>query len=350
MPALFNTVDSTKFYNFISNKFPHGVYISELSSISPTFLIRDWFTTYALPTSSLFASNRISYYFPSVVSSPTENESCTGTANGSTNFRFSIGMGTDYTITNNSPASTITLNTQNSGSSSVLVASLTNSAHITASSILSENRHFTFGVCSPTSVVLVTFELKDNPEKNLTTFDSVAIYSAGWLQEGIFPSPFTTATHRYNNCYTFTHRYSSGLIPSFSSGRMPSTTGTTTSIECKDAKYFDINCLSGAYTTGLFLTDLLLHESGTPFHLRGKVDNRVLCIGRGTFEVGKIYRATNVFGRTGNEDWLCIIPFMGSTATYTTVNWVKGQSHLRSQAWQPNQLDYILMRIYTEED
>ena len=148
-----------------------------------------------------------------------------------------------------------------------------------------------------------------------------------------------------------TFRYISGLSIGASTGRIPTITGTTGTINCREPRYFDVNCLSGSYTPGLFLTDFLIHDSVLPYEVRGKIDNRAVCIGRGAnFVVGNIYRATDIFGRTGNEDWLCVMPFIGVSGTYHLDNWTKGQTHLRSQVWQLDQIDYLLLRIYTEAD
>jgi hypothetical protein len=350
MSEIYNTVDSTKFYNFISNQHPNGVYPGLLSGVSATFLIRDWFTTYALPGSSSYASNNINFYFPSVVSSPTESESCTGAIDTSTNWRWKLGMSTDYTISHNSSSPGKFMNTQNSGLTSVDTTGILYTGHVSGTFSIASVRHVTFGVCTPTSVVLVSFELNDVTNRLLTNFTNVSMYSAGWLHNGAFPSPFTNAAHRYNNCYAMCYRYTGGLGLSAGNVRLPNSTGTTNSVDCREPKYFEVNCLSGSYTPGLFLTDFGVREAASPNTFRGNVDNRIVCIGRGAnFVVGNVYRATNVFGRTGNEDWLCIMPFLAiASVTYTVTNWTKGQNHIHSQAWPSDQTDYLLLRIYTE--
>jgi hypothetical protein len=78
----------------------------------------------------------------------------------------------------------------------------------------------------------------------------------------------------------------------------------------------------------------------------GTADNRVVCMGRGILQPGRVYRIADCFGRTGIEDWLCVAPYTPST--YTVANWTLGTDSSYTKVWKINEEDYVLIRVFTE--
>ena len=355
MPDFWNTVGNLRFYNFISNRYFNGVPPASSSQFTRSFLWSNWFSQYVFPSNpSVYSANLVCFYFPRVVGTPTENESCTGTANTTNNFRFRFFNNFDLTLFFSDNGS-CSINTQNTDSASTnfIVNNVYGQSNTNASSL---DYVFPFGVASPTTVALFDFLLPNQPIKSLTNYTTTQFYIAGWLHDGAAPTPFTDANLRYNNCFTIT-----GSSPTRTATqsltrldiRRPTATGSTTLQDMGVIRYYDINCLTGSYTPGLFFTDLILRDnlSASGFPMRGKVDNRVVCLGRGSdFVVGQVYRANNIFGRTGAEDWMCVCPWMPSSQSFTS--WTPTNTFRRDvyKAWTLGQYDFLMIRIYTEAD
>lgn len=351
MPNFWNTVGDLKFYNFISNKYFNGAPPASYLSFTDSFLIRDWLANYVFTSNpSLFSSSYIYLYFPSVIGSPTENESCTGNPNSTNNYRFRLYLNQDLSTYYNNGI-TNAVNTQNSGSTAT-VFTISNTTKSSNTSALSFDYVFTFGVASPTTICLFEFLLPNQPEKSLTNYTLTNFWLFGWAHDSYYPSPFVNASLRYNACFYMEGRsnWGSGVVTL--NGNRPTLTGSTTSQEINLPRYYDIECTTGSYTPGLFFTDLILRDKNNTdgYPMIGKVDNRVACIGRGNFTIGEIYRATNIFGRTGTEDWMCVSNFMPSALTINT--WTPTPTFRNDyyKAWKLGEYDYLMVRIYTEED
>lgn len=351
MPTFWNTVEDLKFYNFISNNYFNGAAPVNYTEFAQSFLIRDWMSNYVFTTNpSVYSSSNIHCYFPRVVGSPTENESCTGNANATNNYRFRLYLNQDYSLYYNSTTSN-SLNTQNSGATATN-SNIFNQIKTINNSAKGFDFVFTFGVASPSTIVLFEFLLLDQAEKSLVNYTLTNFLIFGWAHDSFYPSPFVNASLRYNACYLMEGRSTWGSgITSLSANR-PTITGSTSSQSMATIKYYDIDCISGSYVPGLFFTDLILRDddNNNGYLMRGKVDNRVACIGRGGFIIGEIYRATNIFGRTGIEDWICVSNFMPSTNTIN--NWTPTTTFRNDyfKAWKTNEYDYLMVRVYTEED
>lgn len=352
MPDFWNTIGNLKFYNFISNQYFNGIAPANSSSFTQSFLIRDWLSNYVFSANpSLFSASAIHLYFPKVIGSPTENESCTGNPNATNNYRFRLFLNQDYSLYYNSTSNSDSIITSNSGTaaSSFGVSNIIRDLNISAASF---DFCFTFGVASPTTIALFEFLLPNQPRKALINYTLSNFLIFGWAHNSIFPSPFTEANARYNSCYILNGRNNYGTnFPSLI-GRRPTITGTTSSQDIGEIKYYDIECLSGSYNPGIFFTDLILRDNNNTlgYPMVGKVDNRVACIARGNCISGEVYRATNIFGRTGVEDWVCVSPFMPSTNTINS--WTPTTTFRNDyyKAWKLNEYDYLMIRVATYND
>lgn len=363
MPALFNTVSSgtpneLRFYNYISNRFYGGVPTGLINIEYPlnSRTINDWLINYAFPanTATLISSVQTYFYFPNVTGTPTQNESCTGTVNNTNNFRFSV-YNNQLSIQAHNNGATI-INTQNSGTAATQISQLLEGVRVANNTDVSGSyNYFMFGVKSATTLVLYAYRSTKNLGGKPTEYDFYSTLVVGWLHNGIFPTPFTDPLHRYNNCFYYSQRALNTSVSINSTyGGTARQTGLTTIFDLNRHHYYEIACQGGgSYISG----SRLLHDfpvwendSSLGFRFRGTIDNRVVCAGRGDFKVGEIYRAENIFGRTGVEDWLCVCPRVPASLAYTTWTPGMGNAYLRGGGWKPNEYDYMLVRLYTEAD
>lgn len=361
MPTLFNTIssgtaDEVRTYNFISNIYYSGVPTGKLADHNGTpgnftgTYQGDWLVGTALPsTNIILSSNNYHFYFPPVVGEPTEKETITGTVTTTKcRFRLSYDNNIHIGVMNNNNMKTNTISTQLAGTLTNPVEIGDPQLGITDSSLTNQNV-FNFGVASNSTIALGGFITPNiSGGDQLTTATRSAIYLVGWMHDGVYNTTPQEDWSRFNNCYILGYMWTSPNVYSTEYGGCPRGLNNTSNYDF-DFVYKDITCLTGNYTPGLFLTDLLISYYINPTRpILGKVDNRVACMGRGLFEIGKVYRATNVFGRTGTEDWLCMCPAIPNT--YVITNWSYGVDGSYTGAWKPNEFDYVLMRIYTEAD
>lgn len=369
MPSLFNTVGNLEFYNFISNQLPSGVLCADTPTYEATngTLIR-WLGERGLSTttarfyngvnnandSTYNSSNYIYFYFPQVVGEPCENEIITTSANSSNRWRFQLRLAYDPRAIGIDNDQQIFLQ---STSLTTTSRSITENLQTRAGTTNNTSRYcdgrgdwFSFAVASPSTVIMTTFNTSTDTNPSLNAdYEWNQTVIMGWAQDSIYPSPPTVESFRHNACYYMILENDSktNAYYSYLNGRRINTVDADVNnqgFKLLDIKYYDISCQSGSYVAGTFVTDLLLFdEVGQEF---GRADNRVICLGRGAFEKGRIYQLSNVFGRTGAEEWICVGAYTPNS--YALGTWLPGQS--LPSAWSPNEYDYMLMRIYTEAD
>lgn len=352
MPALWNSDGDIKFLNFISNKYFAGVPAGALNNFDPANpTIGSWLINHAFsPTEAFLSSTYYWIYFPSVPGTPTENETCTGQVAGG-NRRFALYLNRDYGLINQNQSNNFVY-TNDSGASEVSFSENWSGLIIENNiDVQSRYNYFTFGAKSPTTLVLTNFRTRGTVGDYLTDYDNCCTIIFGWLHDGIFPTPPTDESQRYNNFFMLELRdyYLNNYVTHYVV-RRPNAKGSTGTVNMNVLRHLEINCQTGNYTPGFFLTDLVLQENNVAsnYQPQGKVDNRVACMGRGNFEVGKIYRVTNPFDRIGTEDWLCCGRIFPSSYTFTA--WTPGSGNVDYHAWAPNELDFFMVRVYTEAD
>ncbi len=370
MVSLYNAVGGLNFYNFVSNQYYAFVPVAMIdTNFADGKHMKQWLEDSGTVTGAAFPSanqrtgalsTHTYFYFPAVASTPTENETCTGACTSS-NYRFYTRWNYNrYSPMMNSASSYCYVNTADSGGSNQIGFGL-GGAYNDGGEFMDT---VGFGVASDTTLVtcgirwnggtLTRGKLESYQEdaQNGILYFNTCIW--GWMHDGVYPAPPVLETDRYNNAYVLRHRYDHNDGPSYLGHyncETPKVKATTQYHNCDRQEYFDISCTTGSYSAGLFLTDLVIHENfqtNNIYAARGKVDNRVVCLGRGNFELGKIYRATNIFGRTGDEDWICVGPMYPSSRTFP--NWVPGYGDGPFHVWKPGELDYMMVRIYTEAD
>lgn len=362
MPNIFNTVNSNiKFFNFISNSFPSGVPVSQLYSYSSNANFHNWLKNVAMPGQVFWDGSWQTYIrFPYNASEPalaTETLLSNSTLN-STNYRFRLQY--LHPTTNNTQAGDS--RTINSGNSRRIamntrdVGAATDTAELFQISLNNDgdlstiNNYFSFGVVSPTTVVMTTIVSNLGLGSTLDlNFSSSVTAVMGWMHDPIYTVPLPLETQRYYSCYSgfIYHAGASSLSPSSFDFRGVGDKGLGQYYGL-GLKYYDITLQNGTYTPGLFVTDWVFIDGN--FVKRGKADNRVLALGRGNFKLGQIYQITDPFGRVGTEEWLCISSL--TPGSYNSKTWTPTSigSNEDFRFWSPNELDYLLMRVYTEAD
>lgn len=361
MPTLFNTLaagtaNEVKTYNFISNVYYAGVPTGKLADhkgtpgdFAGTFQ-GDWINGTAIPSSNInFSSNNYHFYFPATSGEPCSVETLTSVSSSAFRFRIAYG-GNNYHIgvMNNPSMVTNSISTQTNGSATSIVEIIDPQLGLNNTGLIDQNI-FNFGAASKTTLALGGFITPNiTGGDNLTTATRSAIYLIGWMHEGVYATTPQQDWCRFNSCYILGFQWIKPNLHSLIYGGSPRALNSSTTYNFEFA-YKDIVCLTGNYTPGLFLTDIVLTYYQNPERpILGKVDNRLACMGRGLFEVGKVYRATNIFGRTGVEDWVCMCPAIPSS--YIISNWSYGMNGIYTGAWRPNEFDYILLRVKTEAD
>lgn len=362
MVAFLNTVGDVDFYNFISNKYPAGIPFRWVRSVESThynplwWLARNvWSSTQANMSGN--DDGDIYIWFPSVASTPTENETNTSSANTSSRYRWYIRSDSKYGIgIDNDDRVRITWHDTNTSARSheFVIGNQSARADINNSAEGEQlENYFSFACASPSTFVYSTFitDTEDNPRLN-TNYEYNCTLIIGWAHDSVFPSPPVDENTRYNAvyCLRINTSLTNPVICEHEIRRPIDKTQSNNNTQDMIPSYFPIACQSGSYSLGTFLTDLILHDdNGTQV---GKVDNRVACIGRGNFEKGKVYQVNNVFGRTGNEEWLCTGPYV---VDVVLPNWEPGDdvtsdNKFQNAVWPVGEEDYLMIRIYTEAD
>lgn len=363
MPALYNTVGDLKFYNFISNRYPSGVPAAMVRQFVSNAGVNRWLEDYAFIASERAVGDwrnpfnaSIYFTFPRVVGTPTENE--TITSNTTSNYRFlhrnygddrGIGVYQDSVWNHH-------LNTRDTGGTTLInqVYIAQPEGNINSTSVIGDRYDwFTFCVKSPTTLVtsqIVTTTPMGSLEEQFR-YSQISIL--GWMHDSVFPSPPVNETFRYSSLYIFNI---------YDAGKTTKSYNTSNSVRVNQKasttrvtlfpKYYPINCITGSYTAGRFLTDLILIDSTDPFQQVGKVDNRVACLGRGDFVKGRVYEVSDVFGRTGVEHWLCFCAYTPSSMSFPTWTPTTTLSPDKWSYWNDanNETDYIMLRVYVEGD
>lgn len=364
MPYLYNTVnggtnDELRFYNFISNQFPAGVPTALTPTIERTPSLpatpgvftnsrpREWFTDYGFNAAHrLYNGNRYYYYFPAIAGTPTANELLTGVPTTTTNYRFQRVCNQDAGPMNSNDYRLNVNAYDGTGITNIEVqpnfGTNTNGQN--------EFNIFNFAVKSNTTYVSYGFRTIGATNDLLVNMNRAVIHISGWLHDGIYGTPPIREAFRYNNCFLMSVRWDSTQNTSCTFTALSPNQRLTTFSTSYTLRHKPIVCQTGQYAPGLFLTDLILYEDLFPsYPAAGKLDNRVVCLGRGNFVPGRIYRVENVFGRTGTEDWLCASYLVPSSLAFTSWSTTTTDPSYIS-AWAVNQEDRIMIRMFTEAD
>lgn len=255
-------------------------------------------------------------------------------ANNSTNFRFSV---TDFRTYPSDKA--VTRLYSGHTSSGMSLVSLTPSefdfdygelydndwgvgSH-TSSSIF--GRGFQFGVHTPGTFSGFWYTVNNNPSNSLhESWRECAFRVTGWLRK----SPFSTTSgnERYQSlfslgAYWFNNPYRNirlfNLIPT-SLGVYPYTSAQRNSVFLMNGgnasnNVFMVNIgykydyeMDRITSNRFHLHEIQLIIGNNGTQISGYVDSTVAILGRGDFEQMKIYKFTNIFGRTGDEYWMCL--------------------------------------------
>jgi len=365
MPNLYNTVGNLRFYNFISNQYPAGVPVGFVRQFVSNASLNRWMNDYAFdPVERVldYYDTSFHFYFQKVAGEPCDNETITVQANNANRRRFFFYNYYDQRVLSYTYSSNIyvQLNTSDVDTSGTWTDRLqptyygNGSPWDSSSSYDNKEDYFVFGVRSPSTLVFGDFLLSVAKGGKLNTdYNRSQIFIMGWLHDCIFPTPPAKEFFRYNPCFIL-KIYNQGTNLGFSAfeGYRPRQKRSGNDEQYLEYRYYDITCQdSTVYQSGdIFMTDLVLCDNFAPYNKIGKVDNRVVAMARGVLEKGRVYQVNNVFGRTGTEEWIC----MGhvNPLNYTVGNWVIGANRPAEyyKFWQPNELDYVMMRVYTEAD
>ena len=363
MPTLYNTTGDVKFYNFISNYYPSGVPCGAVRGFVSSAGINKWMTDYAFASVDIvgvtaygFSFRDIYFSFPKVVSTPTENETIVTQVNSTTNFRFFMSWGSNSDIDRASFHSTsdMSIKTTDTGvanTSPINRFDYPQIANITSTAQDDTYNSFYFAARSPSTIAITSFRTKNNMGLLDSDYNFGEIVVMGWLHNSIYPNPPSVEANRYNSCFHL-HVYNIAGVLNFNVFYGSTPIGkATASFVTLGHRYYDISCTVGNYVAGRFLTDLILSNSVSPFTQIGKVDNSVVCLGRGNFTKGKTYQVVDVFGRTGTEYWTCVGSITPTTHTPPTWTPTLGLPLSKYKVWaNQNELDYIMLRTYVEED
>lgn len=358
MTNLFNTVGNIKFYNKISNTYFAGIPSASINGTTeaPRISVLNWIDDYLYPGTTFAGGRQVNgtfgsteemfMYIPPAVGTPTENETIAAgtTTSTSNNYRWELEMDYNPHLPGVGSNQRIKMNGIDAGAGDNLYVEINPLDFFSATTTYITDRedYVAFCVASPTTIVMSTIKmdvalggkLNENFERSYT-------FVIGWMHDSIYPAPPATEAYRYNSCYCLAVR----SLPTSRDGmiaRVPTQkalAGTNdTNYENLLYGYYDISCQSGSYTPGLFLTDYVFIKNSSPFTKYGKMDNEVACVGRGNFELGRVYEATDVFGRTGVEYWLCIQRLVPDSVTINTGD----------ATWLPGELDFLMQRVFTE--
>jgi hypothetical protein len=367
MSNLYSTIGDVKFYNYISNNNFAGVPNALIASTADKGLV-NWIYEYAFNSLDVSYSSLVAAWrFPKVVGTPTEPESTTvqvTTPSSATTTRFGyrfnnlyshcVGIISGVGLGIRSSADS-TVNLTNSGTSPYLnypynLNSSTATNFYTLDNPLNLSR-ITFGVKSPTTMVFAEFWLNSGSYQLLSNIHSCSITVHGWMHSHNSVIFNNTSMGR---AYAFSCGTNSSLnlnLVSYSGARL--VTGTT--FQPLEVRYYQISCTE--YTNQeLFLTDLILYDSSTGYGRSvqlGKVDNRIVCLGRGNFQPGLIYKGENIFGRTGIEYWVCACSFMTTNyqgpITYNDLN-LPSEIFKSNNRFNSLDRDYLLFRVNLRTD
>lgn len=352
MPNLYNilnsgTAEEVRLYNFISNQYFAGVPVGLTSNVTGNaadHTMNDWLANSAFDVGQhLYSGGNNYFYFPAVVGTPTEYEDFPGTLSAS-QYRFRA-----YRNRVDGPIiahdHNLHLGAYQDVQSSIITYNVDFGLNANATNRLDL---FNFGAKSATTLVECGIQLAGASGDYLYNMIRCIVTIQGWLHDGIYnqTTPINE-NYRYNNAFMMSLGWVTAYVGYANLvGYSPNIKGTNNN-RAHQIAYRDIACQVGNYTPGLFMTDFVLHENTTRRPL-GKVDNRVICLGRGNFEKGRVYRANNLFGRTGPEDWLCANHLVPSS--YTIPSWTPGMSVDGIKAWAVNEEDFLMIRVYTEAD
>lgn len=366
MPNLYNTVGNLRFYNFISNQYPAGVPVAFIRQFVSSADINRWMIDYAFDSieRSFNDTNdgNVAFYFKRAVGEPCDNETIEVQADMSNRRRFywrsrydNRALSYAYNSDLYAQLNTSDVDTTATWTDAIRPTYYGNSGTWSSDTDLNNREdYFVFGVRSPSTLVFGDFLLNAAQGGKLNTdYNRSQIFIMGWLHDCIFPTPPAKEFFRYNPCFIL-EIYNAGTNLGFSAfeGYRPKQTRSGNDEQYLEYRYYDIVCQDATvYQSGdIFMTDLVLCDNVAPYNKIGKVDNRVVAMARGVLEKGRVYQVANVFGRTGTEEWVC----MGhvNPLNYTVPTWVMGANRPAEyyKFWQPNELDYVMMRVYTEAD
>lgn len=248
---------------------------------------------------------------------------------------------------------TFSLNTQKKNNTPTWTTDTSPAGDFLTTTDLSNNHDvFTFGVMSPTTLVISSIRLNVGIHGKLVeNFSQSSTMIMGWMHNPIYADPLPAEIYKYASAYSIgiSHSGQATLTMHQRVGHCGGNIGLGGEYKTElPTKYYDIVLQEGEYVPGLFLTDLLLIDSN--FVKRGKVDNRVAVMGRGNFVLGQLYQTEDAFGRVGLEDWLCVSSLTQNG--YQPGAWYSGESETleKFKVWKENEYDYLLIRVYTEED
>lgn len=360
MVTLANTADSgaTHLYNFVTNKYPFGVTLPYISDFGTHYSPLRWYDLVVTDGTYSTVANESTYdnyfYFPGDPGTPSGAETLTGNASSS-NYRFYNSLRAVYGVG---------LHGSSYGrfkySSSYyedivmpLVIHTTNISSTTYQTI--GTNHVTFAAATNQLLIYLTLDLGEPAPSNLENFTRWSMLIQGWMSECIWdyittPSELTKALVALNIDGYRANQYN--LHRECRRGINSATASANNQAENIYFRPFQVDCQTGSYSIGSHLTDFMLYDDSEGYYRQvGKLDNRIICSGVGTFIPGKIYEVTDVFGRTGTEHWFCV--GYQNTESLSVPDWVPGvdvytdpQYHLPST----NEMYYIMLRIHTEAD
>ena len=361
MPNFFNTVDQVQFFNFVSNNFPSGVPASLQYSYSSNAQLFNWIKNVAFTSNAYISSNNCYFRFPhsnTETALITEDIQSNASSTDPNFFRFcfirenSSGNDLRSLLANTSGSQyKFSINTGSPGSSFFYNFAGFNSLSLSTndSNLDTSNKHFTFSSKSPTTLVISSIKTSIDLGNLSTDFSQSGTIIAGWMHNSIYTDPLPLANQKYFGAYVIHLAHNTKTSLSYTNFNAACAREAGLSLAANLSRtYYDIICQDGQYSPGLFLTELILTDDNR--QKRGKVDNRVAALGRGSFELGKIYQTVNAFGRNGVEEWLCVGSLTPSN--YFPAPWSPGDdsSLEKFRFWQNNEIDWLLIRIYVTTD
>lgn len=380
MSTIFNTVDDVHFMNFFSNNYYSGVPVAEMYLFDENANFTRWIKNVVLDGHSIQNGNHLNFRLPNDGALTLANETLLPDSPITLNaMRFRIHNMLDWSPGDSGagpnmldPRSILgSPNSQTYGRYAFInTADAPNAAWqanvlsgqkryryiniglAPTGTLASNNDMFSFGTKSNTTIAMTTFRLsKDFGGSLIDDFLTSGITVCGWMHNCIYGHPLPSEVARYFGVYMLSISHS-GINTKHFNYRMCMSGGEKNvggdSFYDLEPYYYDIVCEDGEYIPGLFLTDYVLVDEN--YTKLGKVDNRVVCLGRGTFELGRIYEVNNAFGRTGKEHWLCVTSAT-PTNYYPPKRWQSTDEGSSEQfrVWQTNELDWLLMRVYVDE-
>lgn len=361
MSNLYSSIGDLRFYNYFSSTYFAGVPNATIQTNNDKGLV-DWIAESAFAALDVARSSLIlSWRFPKIVGTPTEPETITAqvtTNNTMSVARFGYRFSNNYSHAVGSNNTGSGLGIRSGEGATISMTSNSNINYLVYPYFLNTStsatfyvdtqpllvNRITFAVKSPTTMVFAEFWLNSQTYELLSNPHSCSIMVHGWMHDHN-TQVFNSTSQQRGYAFSVGTNTSNNLRGIYQGNRL--VTGTTS--QPLNVRYYQITC--PAYQEqDLFLTDLILYDSTTGYGNTvqlGKVDNRVVCLGRGNFRPGLIYRVNNVFGRTGVEYWICACSYMigdNRPITYSDLSLPK-EIFINNDFSNPKDRDYLMFRV-----